>query len=358
MKGGFTFNNVDIADLFLEYAPELSDTYVFRPTSTTPHDETFDGHTGGYFYGLTKEPKEFILRCFYDEKHINKGIMEKMHWVFRKGNSGKLVFQKRPWCYYYATVIDVDDTEVFNYLNGVIKITMKAYYPFARSDDMYYPSNRLDYFDVMETTAFFDSESMMPAMDIAGESTITSATSFLLYNPGNEFADVGIEIAGNAPTGVIIKNLTTNQECKFIALTSEATTTVNSYVCYDGINGKCILKSPTQANINSLYHDYGCINLAPGYPVTRNIVVSEIDGDTVTVANSVYETDIGKYIYLNSTWQKILDVVDEHTLTIASDNLQDAVQTTVIATMNELVITPVQSMSITRLKFNYKPTFM
>ena len=369
MRGGFTFKDVDIADVFLSYAPELGDTYVYRPAETNIHEETFDGHDGGYFYGLTKQPKEIILRCFFEQKNIDRGVMEKIHWLFRKGSSGKLVFQQRPWCYYYATVTEVDDKELFNYLNGFIKVTMKAYYPLARSDYSYFPRNCIGYFKVMESTAFFEDENMMPDASLIGNNPLSARKSFLLYNPGTEYADVGIEIAGDAVQGVVIENLTTKQKCKFIGLTKEITSDANKYVYYDGINGKCVLKSDTATEMNSLYHDSGYINLAPGYPVYRDIYVENISYNTVRVTNILYDVNIeentelakrryvGKYIYLNQRWIKINDVLSEHSLLLAENAGVNSTQRTVIATMNELVVYPVASMSLTKLNFKYKPTF-
>ena len=47
MTGGFRFCDVDIADIGLKYAPTLADTYVYRPTQRSVHDQSFAGHDGG-----------------------------------------------------------------------------------------------------------------------------------------------------------------------------------------------------------------------------------------------------------------------------------------------------------------------
>lgn len=363
------FKNVDIADIPLEYVPELEDTYIYRPTETSIHEETFDGHDGGYMYGITRQPKEMVLRCIFEEKNINRGIMEKIHWLFRKGSSGKLVFKQRPWCYYYATVTEVDDKELFNYLNGSIKVTMKAYYPFARSDYLYFPQNRNNYFKVMESTGFFDKEEMMPTANIVGSTRITQRTSFMLYNPGTEYADVGIEIAGQGIKGVVIENLTTKQKCRFMAFKEEDTTERNAYIYYDGINGKCVMKTQTGTELNSLYHDYGFISLAPGFPVERRLVVASTTSNSARISYNLYAEDlgedisfaqeryIGKYMYINNKWLKITDVTDEHTMILSGNPGASTMQKVTIATMNELVVYPDVTMNLSRLNFNYKPTF-
>lgn len=60
MAGGFSFCGVDIAKYGLYYAPEDENTYVYGSGEYATHDETFDGHDGGYWYGTTLQPKEFV----------------------------------------------------------------------------------------------------------------------------------------------------------------------------------------------------------------------------------------------------------------------------------------------------------
>jgi len=377
MRGGFTFRDVDIADLSLEYAPELGDTFVYRPTTSEPHEETFEGHDGGYLYGFTKKPKEFTLRCFFEEKDINRGTMEKIYWLFRRGNSGKLVFQKRPWCYYYATVMDVDDKELFNYLNGVIKITMKAYYPFARSDYLTFAKTQQDYFKVVESTAFLNEDYPLPPTTIITDgSTLTDAIDnnpIILYNPGNEYADVGIEIAGNCGTGVTIFNRTTMQECKFVAINSD-TVSSSKYIYLDGVNGKCVVKSKSDTaessnTVNCLFHDHGYIQLAPARIAYRDIYVTSVGNSKAYTLNLLYDENIsgdkayanelyaGKYIYLNNQWVKIQSITSPTVISLYTDVGNGADQTTVIAEINEIAVIPDTTMELTRLNFKYKATF-
>ena len=104
MIGGFSFCGIDIADIGLEYAPDNDETYIYAPAESNIHEETFEGHDGGYSYGASREPKVFTLRCFYEDKHVAKGLMAKIFDLFRVGRKGLLIFKRRPWCYYYATV--------------------------------------------------------------------------------------------------------------------------------------------------------------------------------------------------------------------------------------------------------------
>lgn len=59
MQGGFSFCGTDIADLGLEYVPETANTYVFAGSDYKIHEQVFDGHHGGYYYGSTVSPKVF-----------------------------------------------------------------------------------------------------------------------------------------------------------------------------------------------------------------------------------------------------------------------------------------------------------
>lgn len=122
MQGGFSFCGTDIADLGLEYVPDNANTYVFAGSDYKVNEQVFDGHHGGYFYGSTVQPKVFTLRCIYEETHINDGILTRVENFFRRGRSGRLVFKKRPWVYYVATVTGLDTSSITNYLNGIVTI--------------------------------------------------------------------------------------------------------------------------------------------------------------------------------------------------------------------------------------------
>ena len=93
--GGFSFDGVDIKDIGLHYAPENANTYVYRPSAYELHEEAFAAHDGGYFYGTTVKPKDFVLRCYYEAKHIKDGIMRNTFDLFKRGRKGKLVFRER-----------------------------------------------------------------------------------------------------------------------------------------------------------------------------------------------------------------------------------------------------------------------
>ena len=368
ITGGFSFCGVDIADLGLSYAPEKENTYVYRPTEGEVHEETFDGHDGSYFYGVSKKAKEFVLRCYFEEETIDHGIMERIYHLFRTGKSGKLIFSRRPWCYYYATVTSVPHPELSNYMNGLITITMKASYPYARSDFMYsqpYYNDNILYNEtidnsmyhelIMESTAMVDRACMVP------KTTFTEPElnkTFILHNPGTEYAPVSIMISGDAGMGVTIRNSTTKQECKIIAMDAAHTSDVSKAIYVDGLNGNTSVVSvdnTTSPTPGFVYHDSGFISLVPAYPCIRNVFINRVVGTTVDLASRIYDDVVGKYIYLGE-WVKILDA-DEQSLKIPKFSYGDYSKPTIITEMNELEIIPVDTASIDYISFIYKPTF-
>lgn len=389
MKGGFSFCGVDIGTIGLEYAPELEDTYVYKSAKARIHEQTWDGHDGGYYYGSSKEPKEFILRCIFEEKQIDYGLMAKVGNLFREGKSGKIVFDRRPWCYYFATVTDLDLTGITNYLNGVIKITMKAYYPYGRSDLFTIKQEDRDYRRMLANTAFLNSEEQMPptiyCIDGPIEEAVTEDDPILLYNPGTELAQVGIEIAGDVGEGVAITNLTTGQTCKFVAMSADEFDGDSCYVYLDGINGKTVVVENNVARQGFLYHDEGFIQLEPAFPIERDVRVSTRESRVYTLSKlydrlmgeereQAVDTFVGQFIWLENKWREIVSVgreidaetVDEwrknryeneHELILKEQVSNGIKAVTTIARMNKILVTPLSTMKLTRLRFIYKPTF-
>ena len=361
MIGGFTFCGVDIADIGLEYAPDLDNTYVYRPTTIDIREESIDGQDGGYYYGMTKKPKEFILRCFFEEKAIDKGLMTNIYHTFKVGRSGKLVFKRKPWCYYYATVVSVPSPELRNYLNGLFTITMKAYYPYARCDEMIArriapigEANDVDksYFDVLRNTALFENQDMIPQTSFEN---VEDAVPILLANPGTERAPVCIKVSGDVGTGIVISNITTGQKCGIPTLTS------NTTLFIDSLNGNVVAKkkNPVTDEETSLpgflFHDKGFIELEPAYPCIRGIFAT-YSGQTVNTTNIIYEDVVGKYIFVDNQWVKIIKQIDRKTIEIDKTVSAGKCKTTIML-LNKIEITKNSSMNLSSLEFIYKPTF-
>lgn len=357
MQGGFSFCGVDIMKLGLEYAPEYSNTYVYSGATKNIEEQKVDAHDGGYFYGVSTPPKDFTLRCYFEDKDIRDGIFSKVAAVFRIGRTGKLVFQKRPWCWYTATVIGLENNQLVNFKNGFVTIKLRAYYPYARCDQLTIDQYDLNQYDILRNSAILTSAEKLPSMDlIADGETLDHVIDFKLYNPGTEPACVAIEIAGDAVDGISIKNKTTDQTVSFVALSSASTG--GRYVVMDSMNGKTVLTDGNTSQLAFLYHDAGFLNLAPAYPILRNIAATwEDNATTVNVIDTIEEDVVGKYIYLQGNWHKILTMEDEHTLTLASTPGEAGFETTEIVAMNELTIVPKGNFSLTKLNFRYLPTF-
>jgi len=364
VTNGFSFCGTHIKTFGLEYAPEIENTYVYRPAFTNSHIETFEGHNGGYYYGAWKEPKEFILRCLFEEKDIDKGIMSRIYAFFRVGKSGKLIFDKQPWCYYYATVTDPIEEDFSNYRNGLITIHMKAMYPFARSDIMSSYMKPLEtnsqysekeYNHLMTNTAVFD----RPGMELATEYSLVQKRNIHLVNPGTERAALGFEISGDVGSGIIIENQTTGQQCKMIAITKDMTTNVNKKIVVDPISGKTMLIGAGTKELKFICHQYGFLELAPNFPAIRNLYINWSGTRDIGVTNILEEDLTGKYIFINGEWYQITEQVNNHLLRVdrATPATQEAIQEKTMAiSMNEIVINPITTMDIT-IRFIYKPTY-
>lgn len=355
MKGGFSFCGTDIASLGIEYAPELEDTYVYKPAEAEIHEETFDGHHGGYIYGATVKPKEFKLRVLFEDD-IDRGLMAKVYHLFRVGRSGRLVFKRRPWCYYNATVTEVDDSNLLSYRSGTLTITMKAAYPFGRSDmntarDLVVTRTDTDYFKTIENTAFLEKVEMVPDIEFTN---LTEAKDIVLINPGTRRSPVCIAISGDVGEGVEITNRTTGQTCAVVALTKEVSTDAGKTVYIDSMNGKVVLAGNGVSEQAFLYHDKGFIELESSFPAIRHIYVKH-GGYTVSSIININDNVEGKYIFVDGRWAKIIKQNSFNNLTI-DRSVSEGTTNSIILPLNEIHIEPTSEMDIS-LKFIYKPTF-
>ena len=362
MIGGFTFNGIDIEDIGLTYAPDLSNTYVYKPSTYKPHEQVFDGHDGGYYYGNTLQPKDFVLRCIYEDQHVLNGVLTKLYSVFYRGKTGRLVFKKRPWCWYVATVTSVDIGQMTNYQNGIVTITLRAYYPFARTDYITIPEGSEDTASLLENSALLPESVWQNETSFASANEpITDGKEILLYNPGTERAKIAVRIAGDVDTGLMIANRTTGQNCRFVAITPEVCSG-NKYVQCDSLNGQTILTNGTVSSPGFLYHDYGFIELEPGYPAYRDIDITiGEDGKTLKSDGKFNYDMVNRYVYFSDgTNAKIVNVTDDSTAGINKTVTTEKNGKAQILKMNELYISAYPNggtINITKLDILFKPTF-
>ena len=356
MQGGFSFCGVDIAKFGLEYVPSLDQTYVFAGSNYEVHQETVDAHDGGYFYGTTMQPKDFSLRCYFQNQSINSGVLDTIESFFYRGRTGKLVFQHRDWMWYTATVVRIDTSNIVNRYNGFVTIDLRAYYPYARHDYIGIDQdvNMLSTYIARNSGLLLNKHTPITEFD-----NVSEDQSILLYNGGTEKAGVAIALSGDAGDGVTITNNTTGQTAKFIAFTSEKTNN-GKMVISDAINGKTILSDGSTSERAFMYHDYGFIDLAPSYPIFRDLYVSyEANSPIVLVSSTPLGDDvIGKYIHINDVWHKIVDYDDKDgKMTIDAAIEKAGAEHTDVVRMNEIDIKLGAGANLAKLKFIYKPTF-
>ena len=349
MQCSFSFCGKNVEDIGLKYAPDNADTYVYATSTYNVAEQDTDSQDGGHFYGATLKTKQFVLRCYYENTHVSDGLMSRIQAMFKRGRTGKLVFSNRPWLYYIATVTSLDVSRMINSRNGIVTIQMKAYYPYALTDYTLVPNDE-NQFDIASNSALFET-AIAPVTTF---NSLTSQTTILLYNGGTERASVNVGIAGNVGTGISIYNRTTKQECDFVGLNGGSS---SHYVICNGRTGN-VYWSDTGENA-FIYHDGGFIELEPSYPIDRTMQVSVASqGTTVTAIYGSFDSEmIGKYIYLDGAFRKIVNVTSETELTVNATIQPIASVNSPVVTMNEIVITPKSDMNLSLLKFDYKHTF-
>lgn len=406
MKGGFSFCGLNIGDLGLQYAPELQDTFVYGNADLTVNEESFAARDGGIRYGSSYKPKDFRLRCYFEDKHINDSILDNILNFFTKDKTGKLVFDNRDWCWYNATVMSIDVSNITNYKNGFVTINLRAYYPFARTEIFYaktetedgshitydedsdfnsyiqYPTvndedpiidyqiDDQEYLNVngesvvttdpyLKNKVTFYSEDVTPLFSFTN---VTSSKTVLLYNAGNARASVCIKLKGNAgDDGVVIYNRANGAEAKFIGFTKQATTSASKYILCDSLNGKTILTNGTTSAMMFLYHDYGFIDLIPSTHLLKNVKWTyETGSNTVTSNKHLNETHVGNYIYILGNWHQIVSVTGNNTALIDVTGMpitESGTELSDIVFMNELAIVTSNNTVLDEVTFIYKHTF-
>ena len=215
----FSFRGVHISNFGVHYVPERKDWHIWEHNYKTS-ESSGDGHDGAQWDGNTVEPKEFVLRLYYEE--IPERWLSAAISLFERTGSGELIFDERPWLVYIARPFKAVVVEKYPHgdgvFNGFITVSLKAYYPFALSsfntldDNVEYPHlhERL-----MATSA------LLPAnrMPVNATGTKTAQFTYNAYNGGTARADTIIKIAGNVGAGIDIYNMLTKQWCRVIGLT-------------------------------------------------------------------------------------------------------------------------------------------
>ena len=360
MQCSFTFCGKDSREVGLYYAPENSSTYIFSPSEIDIDEQTYDAYNGGYYFGHSYKPKTFDLRCYYEDSLVTAGHMTQIHRFFKIGKSGKLIFSVRPWVYYWATVTKVDTSKLLNPKNGFVTITMKAYYPFGRTDETYIDEDS-EYSEDMLLNSNMLTDDILPPISFTD--SITSLKELPLFNGGTQKAAVKIDIAGDVDAGVTIYNRNNGNMVRFQGLKSGNPT---EYVECDSISGNCYWVSTGTKNGQNafLYHSEGFLELEPCNTIYRGLDIdTTANSSTITTTNSEFTNDmVGLYIYADGEFRGIRAVGnDGKSMTVmpACSNTVHSDDATV-AEMNHIVVSPDSpggTMELTYLGFKYAQTF-
>ena len=384
MEGGFTYGGVDIASLGFEYVPENQYTYVYQPAVFAPQEQAFEAHDGAYFYGATYKPKDFSLRLIYEDKHLMSGALTRLFNLFQRGKTAKLVFARRPWVWYMATVLSIDASQVKSFMNGVVTVNLRAYYPFGRSDLTYIEQDYEYKEDLLANSAMVVGNEWQLDKDFASNGAITAANSYFIYNPGTQSCPVCIEIAGDFGTGITITNANTQQLCEIKSPTGGGLTSGQS-LTFDALNGKVLIHSTGSTEYGYIYHDNGFIDLASSYPIQRGVHINGTSGTSYIVTEETILDDlVGQYValgadgaFLNFCRLNVMRLGNESgdtAMKVRINNMEqlegggtklyldsmlttDVTAQTNILPMNMITVTPKSTMNLTKLIFHYKPTF-
>lgn len=371
MKHSFSFCGMPIEKLGLEYLPQISQIPVLLEGSNSVSEQVFQAHDGGYFYGINVQPKIFNLRCLFVDKDIRYGTLHRVQQFFQRGKSGKLIFSDFDWLWYSATVQKVSIEKLVNTQNGLISISLKCYYPFARHDGIAATKAQMRQKQIVEISGLF-TEDMTPETKF---SDITGSIDFLLYNGGSEVASTAVKIAGTFEE-LQIYNETLDQTCVF----KNVDTADGEYYICDALNGKTIKVQTQQIpaqdeqsepvvvikskKLDFLKHTSGFIELAPATPVYRNVNVRKRAGTNNLVGvDCFYDAMVGQYAYvlqgedgISSKWHKITQCTGTNEIFIQDPCAEDGSAKIHIAQMNHIMV-KVTGGTLKTLQFEYKPTF-
>lgn len=175
----------------------------------------------------------------------------------------------------------------------------------------------------------------------------TSSRQFQIYNCGTEDADTIITLAGSAPNGMTITNLTNGNVCTITSLPISGNLVVDSRQgLVRDANGPAFE-----------YHNDGFIRLAPYYPDIQNLKVSySSSSTTLTVVDATADKNwIGKFVRLGNEWIKIAYVSDQGVVTLAKlPAASGANVSTRLAVLNDITITG-DGLTLSTLTFDYTP---
>ena len=344
---GFTYNGKHTDDLKVKYIPDAIERGDFYADFETIHIER-SWFAGGEYFKSRVKTRVFELSCYYEQ--ITREDREAiLRWLDRR-TSGELIFDERPYASYRVHPTKkiefkdylqrINDIDLFS---GTFTITFSAFYPFAKL--LYETSDALESNYICETNLL--PRSMMPPVVAVND------TEFLVYNPGTEIGHSVIQFAGSTGSNdFVIRNVTTGDVC---VIRRGLNTADDVHYELNSKLGRAEDVERGYRTLNFVFHDEGYITFAPCEVVIRDAVVETTSGKREVVSDGLFdESLIGKYIYLDSGWRYIGDVLDENTLTTNINAASTGTFITSIVTMNRLTVTKASDAFVETLKVECK----
>ncbi len=347
--GEFSFNGHRCTEFGLHYIPSSSNRWYSSP-SWKDISATVTGRHGKYKYGSTVEARTFTLECYFEDATIEQ--LEAMQRWLHRNQTGKLIFDDRPYVYYTVSPSQPSKGDIWASAyssaishrgSGKCTLYFEAAWPFgvlAQNSYTGYDSN-----GIRRHTGLLRSTQMPPQPSPA-------AGDFMLYNPGTEYTWPTFTFEGSAPNGLKITNHTTGETC---TLTAFPVGQADTGIKIDGETGM-ITALPLGEPRWSCHSD-GYIRLAPNLDYYRDIEVGATEGSN---AISIYyypginETFVGKYVYLQNNWYKIISVSDDGSSAVLNGNVPEGrIETTDIVPMNELTLEG-DGLQLTNFTVEYK----
>lgn len=330
---GFRYNGKHSSEMNVYYIPderERGDYYSDFEIIDLEHSWA----SGGDFFHSRVKTRIFTMSCFYDG--ITYAQKERIiRWLDRRTN-GELVFDGRPYAYYYVCptqkiefkdyLIDAGTPKLFS---GTFEITFSAYHPYAcfkYSDNDLSTNERL----IAETGAIPNGY-MPPAVSVTDSDA-------LIYNPGTEIGHSIIRIAGKiGGSDLTITNAANGSKC---TIKHGFTTGEGQYLEINSMTGRVELISIDDRELNFAFHDDGYITFVPCFPFYRSVDVETTanNREIISTKNEFTSDMLGSYILLNEIWVYIGEVKSAQKAVLNTPATATASVSTPIVKMNYLTI--------------------
>lgn len=338
-------------------------------------EKIVDSQDGGSRYGVSIQPKDFNIRCYFEdipEHQLDAGLL-----LLHNKEAGQIRFGERDITYTVSAYKPADVTKYTSHsglVSGLVTFYMRAYYPFGLMPSRYWDADEVyeNPFIVAHTTILPEIElppnplNVRDILELPDLTPMTAQWTHYELNGGNAKADTIIRIAGDVGSGITIYNKTTKQTCRVVGLT-ETETNDKGPLTLDSRTGEVYLSWLDSDAIKwpgYRYHDRGFIQLAPSMPAFRDIKLEVLFSDIGMYQGNIaprypevrtisyLDNGTRKWATCDGTTLKPLRTDGSDTLTIP-----DGIIAVTPVVLNELVITPDDTMSIKWFSVDYHHTF-